>query len=211
MATRSPKSLLTLGLLVAAATTALLAAPTAAQAATSATPAPASVSVAPPATGAAATAQPSGTSCWEDIDTGATGCYATGGETAQQAIAAATGKSVAAVPTAAGGASASSSRASAATAAASEYLITVLYSGTSYTGDSSAYYTSNANICDGVVNEFSSLSGFNDEAESVTSYNGCETTLYQNTNYGGTVYGPVTSSSTLGSFNDEASSLTATS
>lgn len=209
MATRSPKSLLTLGLLVAAATTALLAAPTAAQAATSATPAPASVSVAPTATGAATTAQPSGTSCWEDIDTGATGCYATGSETAQQAITAATGKAVTAVPTATDGASASSSRTSVATAAASDYLITELYSGTGFSGDSAAYYTSNANICDGVSNEFSSLSGFNDEAESVTSYNGCETILYENTNYGGTSYGPVTSASTLGSFNDEASSLIA--
>lgn len=153
-----------------------------------------------------------GQSCWHDVDSGASACFTTGTTTPAQAIADATGGSVVAAPTGSSPVSNSGSGSSPriTAGAATSYLITVLYDGTSKSGNSSSYFTQNSSICAGIINQFPSLPAFNDRAESFQSYNGCRTTLWGDSNFNGTQYGPLASSNSLGSFANTASSMIVT-
>jgi hypothetical protein len=84
-------------------------------------------------------------------------------------------------------------------------IIGIDYTGTSFTGSSLTWYQSAG--C-GTYSASSMPTGWNDVVSSVANYNGCGSTLYQNTNFGGSTYsvGVNATKSTLGTFNDTASS-----
>jgi hypothetical protein len=152
-----------------------------------------------------------GQSCWDNVATWQTGCFATGMNPYQQ-ISEATGTNVVAVPTAGG--AAAGARAAFATphaieGAATSYILTNVWSSTNETGDAMTYFTTNSTVCVGGSYGFPSLGSWNDRIQSFQSFNGCVTTLYHDSNYGGTHFGPQSLASTLGSFNNQASSLVA--
>jgi hypothetical protein len=169
-----------------------------------------------------ATGQATGQSCWHDVDTGASSCFATGSMSPAQAIAQATGDPVVATPTVESGTSSAAPASGSASRSASQpapaagqsattnFLLVVLYDGTNMTGNSNSYFTTNTKICVGIINQFPALSNFNDRTESFASFNGCQTSLWTDLNFGGTQYGPLASSTSLGTLNNTASSMIAT-
>lgn len=144
-------------------------------------------------------------SCWVNVDTGETSCFDSSIDTFDK-IAEDTGLPVVAVQT---GTAARSAAAKAATplATAASYIITVGYEGLSYSGANIAYYTTNPAICSGASYSYATLGAWNDRFQSIDSYNGCTTTLYQDANFGGPAYGPVGSSTNIGNMRSQASSI----
>ena len=143
-------------------------------------------------------------SCWENVDTGETGCFDSALDEQEQ-IELATGRPLVAVETgsAAGARSAAPSR-----AAAVDYLLTTGWDGVNQTGDSKSYFTSNTSVCTAGLNYgFQNLQTWSDRFESIQSYNGCFTTLYTDINFGGTFTGLIATSNDLGTFKNKASSL----
>ncbi|WP_146184956.1 hypothetical protein [Agromyces badenianii] len=153
-----------------------------------------------PTTPAAAT--DSSESCWYDVDTDEIGCFDASLDPHEQ-IELATGAELVAVPTGSNGGRSSADSSTIATV----YLLATVWDSTSYAGQSMSYYTSNANICAGVAHGFPDLLSWKDRIESLQSYNGCVTWLYDDFGTLGLEYGPVSSSTNLGTFNNEARSM----
>ncbi len=167
--------------------------------------APSAADAATPAPQDTATTQ----SCWTNVDTGESGCFTTGTETPEQAIADATGTNVVAAPTGELSADVVTTP-DGVEGTATSYLLTARVDSTNQGGNSSSYFTMDSGICSGLINEFPSLPDFNDKAESFQSFNGCSTTLWQDNGFSGTQFGPAVSSNNLGSFNNKASSMIVT-
>ncbi|CAD5990651.1 hypothetical protein [Agreia sp. COWG] len=150
-------------------------------------------------------------SCWQNVDTGETGCFDTGLDAHEQ-IEIATGLPLIAVETEHGSTErarrAASASSSSSTAAAATYLLMTGWDGISKTGDSKSYFTSNANVCNtGLIYGFAGLATWNDRFESIQSFNGCRTTLYDDIEFEGAVTAPIAESNDLGTFRNRASSL----
>lgn len=160
------------------------------------------------ATQSAASASEPGQSCWYDIDTDTMGCFDAALDPVEQ-IALATGAEVVAVPTGATPVAAFRAATTAASTTAGDevFLLATGYDNVNYGAPSVTYVTSNPSICNGIWHTFPSLGVWNDRFESLESYNGCVTYLYDSTNFGGTEYGPITASPDLGSFNNRARAM----
>jgi hypothetical protein len=163
-----------------------------------------------------ASADPAGQSCWVDAETSATGCFATGLDPYQQ-IANATGTTVVAVPTSKVGTQSArvvaqpaiGDRPLGTDGALTSYILVTVWDGTSQTGNTKVFFTTDSAICNGFVYGFPSLGDWNDRIKSFVGFNGCGATFYQNASYGGTTFGPAASSNNMGSFNNVASSFVA--
>ncbi|SKA81257.1 hypothetical protein SAMN06295879_0302 [Agreia bicolorata] len=170
----------------------------------------ASLLVASPALAAPNTASNTASqSCWENVDTGATGCFDSALDEREQ-IELATGRPLVAVETGSANASRSATSASPTTASATtaDYLLVTGWDGINQTGDSKSYLTSNTTGCGAGLNfGFQNLQTWSDRFESIQSYNGCLTTLYADINFGGAFTGLIATSNDLGTFKNKASSL----
>ncbi len=146
-------------------------------------------------------------SCWADLDTGQSLCVPDG-VSLISAVEAATGQNIS-IPagTVIGGVKVSSGLASAAllktNAAAASHIVSAIYDDVSYGGGT--FVMTAGSGCDWGITSLGDF-GWNDRASSFKSYDGCETALYKNTNFGGTKVGYSTNKSSLGSMNDAASS-----
>ncbi|KJC63581.1 hypothetical protein [Agreia bicolorata] len=150
-------------------------------------------------------------SCWENVDTGATGCFDSALDEREQ-IELATGRPLVAVETGSANASRTAASTNATTASTStataDYLLVTGWDGINQTGDSKSYLTSNTTGCGAGVNfSFQNLLTWSDRFESIQSYNGCLTTLYADINFGGAFTGLISTSNDLGTFKNKASSL----
>ncbi|PRY67942.1 hypothetical protein B0I08_105103 [Glaciihabitans tibetensis] len=152
--------------------------------------------------GASAPAQ----SCWEDVDTGETGCFDASLDVQEQ-IELVTGNPVVAVETGTGGERRVAPTSASSTAAAATYLLVTGWDDINMTGASKSYFTSSAIICDGGGYGYFNLGTFDNRFESIASYNGCSTTLYEKVDFEGTYTPYLTTSADLGAFKNWASSL----
>jgi hypothetical protein len=143
-------------------------------------------------------------SCWENVDTGETGCFDSALDEQQQ-IELATGRPLVAQETGTAGAARSFTSPSA--TAAVDYLLVTGWDGINKTGDTKSYFTSNVSVCNGFGYSFQNLLTFNDRFESIQSFNGCVTTLYDAVDFDGPSTSPIATSNNLGAFNNRASSL----
>lgn len=139
-------------------------------------------------------------SCWYNVDDDTMGCFDVSLDPQEQ-IELATGSELVAVPTG------SQQRIATPAAAQVSYLLATGWDTTGQTGPSISYFTTNASICNGLFHSFSTLQTWNNRFESLQAYNGCEAYLYENVNFAGTEFGPITSSLDLGTFKNRAESL----
>jgi hypothetical protein len=144
-------------------------------------------------------------SCWLDASTGASLCVPAGVNLIS-AVEAQTGY-VIAIPagTTVGGATVSKGQASASTLStnsATVIALSALYDDVSYGGGT---YLMTGTACgQGIANIGNA--GWNDRASSFKSFNGCDTAIYKDINYGGTRLGYYSYKSSFGTMNDQASS-----
>jgi hypothetical protein len=147
-------------------------------------------------------------SCWVNVDTGESACFDASLDPIAQ-IEADTGSTVVAVPT--GSVSVASARSAAAGAADDEtYLLATVWDEVGQPGppaQSNTYFTTNPLICDGITHSWDDLLDWNDRIESIRSFNGCVSYLYDDYNLYGEEFGPVVTSSDLGAFRNKARSL----
>jgi len=161
--------------------------------------------------------EPTGDTCWLDVDTMVMRCWE-GTVDIVAAIEEATGQPVVAVPNdeldpepsatepgAADGPGLAGPPSGPASTAVVELMMTV-YDDIDYGGPSLSYSTSDSRIC-GIEHQFPTLGTWDNRIESVRGYNGCRILLYQNTSFNGLIYGPVGTSSNVGSARNQASSL----
>lgn len=145
-----------------------------------------------------------GESCWVNVDNGESACFDAALDPVEQ-IEAATGTTVVAVPTGSGQPFAQH-RAAVASDETS-YLVATGWEEIGQTGASVSYISMIADVCVDTMHGWADLGAWNDRIESLRSYNGCETYLYDDYDFLGEEYGPIVSSDDLGDFRDRARSL----
>ncbi|GAB2527040.1 hypothetical protein GCM10027064_25260 [Microbacterium petrolearium] len=162
----------------------------------------AALALAPTAATAAAPADAQ--SCWVNVDTGESACFDASLDPIAQ-IEADTGTTVVAVPT--GSMRVASARSAAVAADAETYLLATGWDEIGYAGASVSYFTTLPQVCDGYTHGFSTLHDWDQRFESLRSYNGCVSYVYDAINFSGTEFGPISASADLGAFKDRARSL----
>ena len=100
-------------------------------------------------------------------------------------------------------------RSAAPSAAAAEYLLLTGWDDINQSGASKSFFTSKPPQCGLAVYGFQNLGTFNNTFESIQSYNGCLTTLYDGVDYLGEFTTPIAASNDLGAFRNRAESFEA--
>ncbi|GAB3617116.1 hypothetical protein GCM10027416_16730 [Okibacterium endophyticum] len=157
------------------------------------------LAVSPANAATSANDSPTGESCWQNVDTGESGCFDSSLDPIEQ-IELATGKPLVANQT-------ETETSFAARAVEENFLLVTGWDATGFEGESVSYFTETPNLCSVGAQNIASLGAWNDRIESFQSFNGCESKFFQNVLFAGGSFGPAASSSNMGTFNNQASSL----